>query len=779
MPENLNVLFITPKTEEITQFEGLIRDQQIPINLFPANDLATAKGTIATEKINTLVSDYHLPDGSGMEVIELAGSKPVLFIAEEGDDAIVAEAFKKGAADFITRDDDRQYLNRLPNSIEYALNLQQTHQRLEEANRKLKKFSAVVEETDNAVILTNQDGLIEWVNKAFCKMTGFLAEEFIGTRGEQFSKINEDGPSPIEHLNEVLDKKKSISYEAQRRKKDGTSFWTNTNLIPILDDDGEILQIASVSTDITDKKAREKELEQAKKRAEASEKTKEEFLANMSHEIRTPLNAILGFTELLLKTELNAAQLEHIKTIKVSGDNLLVIINDILDFSKIEAGKMELERIPFSLKELINATQAMLEPKAKEKNLKFKVAREGSFPDVLVGDPVRLSQILLNLLNNAIKFTDEGDVTLTTRQLANSHNILTLGLEIKDTGIGIAEEKLPKIFESFTQAASDTTRKYGGTGLGITIVRRLVKLIGGSINVSSTLGSGTTFLLNLPYDIHEDQSLFDGLDTSEPEALSFDGSIHILLAEDNRINQRLAMEVLNGFGFTVDLAENGAQCVEKLKTGTYNLVLMDIQMPEMDGYQATNAIRNDPDEKISKLPIIAMTAHAMQEEVRKCMDSGMNDFIVKPFDQALLYQKILKWGQGDTTGTGSEPELVSPPQATILDLDYLAHIANGNKAFMAEMIEMILTDVPIDLAEMEKHLEALDYERLHHIAHKAKSALLMTGNKEIEELIKLINKCASTETDTHKLPEYIKKLITLWYAVVPQLKEQEQALKQG
>jgi signal transduction histidine kinase len=376
-----------------------------------------------------------------------------------------------------------------------------------------------------------------------------------------------------------------------------------------------------------------------KDKSDQSRKFKEQFLANMSHEIRTPLNAVIGMTNLVMNTNLNDQQKKYINSIKKASQNLLVIINDVLDISKIEAGRMELENINFSLKETLNTLYETLHYKAEEKNISFNVILN-EHPDIVSGDPVRLAQILINVASNAIKFTDKGAVVVTYKLIKSDNNNVIVEFKIKDSGIGMNAEELGNVFDSFSQANSSTTRKYGGTGLGLTITRQLINLHNGSISVKSEVGKGSEFTITLPFEIYKgipEPQLNHPLYRTEDV-----GEIKILLVEDNIFNQIVAVDTIKNIfpAVIVDIAENGHYALEKIHSKVYDLVLMDIQMPEMDGYTATRKIREN--ESTIALPIIAMTANAIKEEVDKCFECGMNDYIAKPFEPVQLANVIMK-----------------------------------------------------------------------------------------------------------------------------------------
>lgn len=391
--------------------------------------------------------------------------------------------------------------------------------------------------------------------------------------------------------------------------------------------------------DINKREKLEKELLITQKKAQDAANIKEQFMANMSHEIRTPLNAIIGFNHRLTKTKLDNEQQEYVAAVHSSGENLLSIINDILDFSKIEAGMVNIEKIRFNLQSLLQSVCTMFFIQAKERNVDLKLHLSEKTPLLILGDPNRLTQILINLIGNALKFTHHGKVDIIVDICYEDGKNATIQFKIKDTGIGISPEKISEIFERFTQAKSDTSRKYGGTGLGLSIVKKLVELQSGTITVTSEKDEGTTFIFTIPYIIaplpEPEQK------TEQPlQALPLlKSAVKILIVEDNPLNQKLAGFMLKDFGFAFDICENGKLAVEKLKHDVYDLILMDIQMPEMDGYEATGFIR---DTLVLKLPIIAMTAHALPGEKDKCVSLGMTDYISKPIKENDLYNLIIK-----------------------------------------------------------------------------------------------------------------------------------------
>jgi len=387
--------------------------------------------------------------------------------------------------------------------------------------------------------------------------------------------------------------------------------------------------------EITKLKKITEELTRAKLHAEDAMNSKQQFLSNMSHEIRTPMNSIVGFTKILLKTSLNDLQKEYLHAIKTSGEVLIVLINDILDLAKVDSRKMVFEKRIFRLDESISTLIHLFEHIAHEKNLKLIKEYNKKIPGLLKGDSSRLHQIILNLLSNAIRFTNEGRITVSVDLLDEDDEKVTIEFSVKDTGIGIPENKIDKIFNTFEQVSASTSRIYGGTGLGLAISKQLVELQGGSISVKSELGKGSAFSFILNFEKTSDAI---EIESDSIEFVTGIKKINVLVVEDVALNQLFLKTILNDFGFEYDVADNGIIALDKLRSNSYDIILMDLMMPEMNGFEATEFIRNKMD---SKIPIIALTADVTTVDIEKCKAYGMNDYISKPIDEKLLLKKIV------------------------------------------------------------------------------------------------------------------------------------------
>jgi signal transduction histidine kinase/DNA-binding NarL/FixJ family response regulator len=459
----------------------------------------------------------------------------------------------------------------------------------------------------------------------------------------------------------------------------------------------------------------------------------EQFLANMSHEIRTPMNAILGFTNLLKRTELNPMQREYIQNIHSAGENLLMLVNDILDLSKIEAGMMHMEETRFSLRSMISSVGAMFIEKIREKDLKFNVHIDKEVPDILSGDAIKLTQVLVNLFSNAVKFTDKGEISITVHLLSLTDTEAGIRVCVKDTGIGVAPEKQAAIFERFQQAELETTRRFGGSGLGLSIVRQLIELQGGTIQLKSELGRGSEFIVEMKYKLPDLAQMYSEALAEQEEQVPLQ-KIKVLVAEDNQMNQQLVKHLMKSWSIDYAMVDTGAKAVEELKRNPYSIVLMDIQMPDMDGYTATTIIRNELN---SDVPIIAMTAHAMVGEKEKCLQLGMNDYVSKPIKETVLYNIIARHAQ-------HIPE--KPTAFPHIHLDYLHQLSGNDKDFEREILKQFIYQAPDELSQLDAFIHENDFDGIRRTAHSLKSTVGYVGlAEELHPYLECIEKDAVIE----------------------------------
>jgi PAS domain S-box-containing protein len=550
-----------------------------------------------------------------------------------------------------------------------------------------------------------------------------------------------------------------VGQEEKEVLRDGRERWVSTTKLPFLDPDGKVLGTFGISRDISGRKRAEQELERAKEAAEAANRAKSAFLATMSHEIRTPMNGILGMTALALETELTAEQRRCLDMVKASADALLGVINDILDFSKIEANRLELEAVPFDLRGTVGDTLKPLAVRAHQKGLRLSCRIAPAVPETVVGDPGRLRQVLLNLVGNAIKFTERGEVAvsvgMTNEGMTNDEGMskdearmtkgegapsalgirdssffghssfVILHFEVRDTGIGIPPEKHGLIFDPFVQADSSTTRKYGGTGLGLAISRRLVEMMGARLRLESAPGRGSTFHFTGRFPVPVDPAAREGSPLDAARTRPDNGGecrLRILLAEDHPINQELAVRLLTRDGHSVTVAGNGREALRLLGEEAFDLVLMDVEMPEMSGLETTRLIRERERGTGRRLPIIALTAHAMKGDRERCLAAGMDGYLAKP-----VRPEELRAALGGLPSQPTVPESPAPPSDAELDrAAALAH-TGGDPALLGELAAIFRGDCPRLLAALHGALAAGNAEGLRVAAHTLKGSLACLG----------------------------------------------------
>ena len=648
---------------------------------------------------------------------------------------------------------------------------------LEELSYSLKVASqyarSLIEASRDPLFTINLEGKITDMNNASVNITGISREKLIGT---DFFEYFTEPQKAKEVYQAVFAMGYVADYPLTIKDRKLTDVLFNGSVYK--DDKGNVSGVVVVARDITEQKKIETQLNEAivfaemateiaeiaKAKAEVSMitaenavKAKQQFLSNMSHEIRTPMNAIIGFTKVLLKTDLSAKQKEYLTAIKMSGDALIVLINDILDLAKVDAGKMVFEQTPFKISLSISAMLHLFETKIQEKNLKLVKIYDERIPQVLVGDPVRLHQIILNLVSNAVKFTTKGKITVSVNLMSEDDEKVTIQFSVKDTGIGIPDSKIDTIFENFQQASSGTTRLYGGTGLGLAIVKQLVEPQGGSISVVSEVNVGSTFSFILSFLKTTDEAKLEAI---AEEHLDVDNSnIKVLVVEDIPLNQLLMKTLLDDFGFERDMASNGLIAIEKLEAKEFDVILMDLQMPEMNGFEATDYIRNTMK---SNIPIIALTADVTTVDLAKCRAVGMNDYIAKPVDERVLYSKIIALTKQSILEKISVQEAVIIDEIVkkrCIDLDYLNKRTRSNPTLMLEMISLYLEQTPPLICAMRKSLQDKNWTGLHAAVHKMIPSFAIMGiSTDFENMARKIQEYAGMQQNEGSIQDMVIQL---------------------
>lgn len=501
-------------------------------------------------------------------------------------------------------------------------------------------FEVVVENAPSIIFAKNTQGEHLLINKLYEQGVGLDRKDVIGKTDFDIF------PSEVAREVSMLDQKvmkecQKFTIEEDIPGPDGKLRHYTTTKVPLLDPNGNVSGVFGVATDISDRKKLENELITAQQQAVAADMAKSEFLANMSHEIRTPMNGIIGLSDLLSKRISGKVESDFISKIQYSAKHLLGLINDLLDFSKIEAGKLDLDPQPFHLHQTLDNIHSIFKVNSDKKRIDFVYQMDRNVPDKVVGDAMRLTQVITNLLSNAVKFTKQGEITFQVEQLSNQGQTHQILFKVTDTGIGIDQRTMNLLFQPFSQADASISKTFGGTGLGLTISKRLVELMDGSIEVTSKPGEGTSFKVVLPLQEQNHEVVNEAENNASPLSTPELHNRHVLIVEDNQINQMIVEAFLSEYGASFDVAENGKIALEKLQENHYDLVLMDVQMPEMDGYEATRQIRRNP--KWSDLPVVAMTANAFDSDIADAFSSGMNGHIAKPFKEDDLLATLMEY----------------------------------------------------------------------------------------------------------------------------------------
>lgn len=628
--------------------------------------------------------------------------------------------------------------------------------RIEQYVQKGSFYKAVVEDGSDIIFVVDYNGKIHYHNASVHETLGYRAKNLIGKNFFDFIR-----PDTVDEVTRQFKQSQKRAFtenvEFQFLCKDGNFRFLEFNAINLKHKeglDGFILDCR----DIAQRKDDEAELVRL-------QKAKEQFLANMSHEIRTPINGIVGMANLLSQNPSPVERETYLSAIKHSAENLTVIINDILDLAAIESGKLKFEKIAFNLRDLLPSLISTFTYQAREKRIQVEYQIDDSLNKILLGDPVRLNQILINLVSNAVKFTHNGSIKVNGTAEREAKGTCWVKIEVEDTGVGIPQEKLNTIFESFSQADASVTRKYGGTGLGLTIVKQLVELQKGSISVSSKEHVGSTFTVRIPYAVGK------GYEMSAPKnarALkkASAAKLFVLLVEDNDINRLYAKSVLKNWNCYTETAENGMVAIEKIKNQEYDVVLMDIQMPVMDGYETTRAIRM-METPARNVPIVALTANATKADVEKCIAAGMNDYLPKPFSPDDLYRKLFQ--EMRISPKEKAKKKASAGNNKLYNLDYLRSVSGNNEDFIREMVLTFTQTIPPVLDEMKTALDGKDWERLARMAHQIKPSFTLMGLNPLRTSIVFIEENSKYTTKLDELPDVVSDFVRQCRVILPEL----------
>lgn len=624
--------------------------------------------------------------------------------------------------------------------------LASTQNQLRMKEKETRKLALVASRTDNAVVITDAGGRVEWVNDGFTRITGYTFEDMKGKRPGDVLQGPKTDPETKKYIARQLAEKKAFTAELINYRKSGEAYWLHIEVQPIHDERGEVTNFMAIESDISERKATEAILVAAKQKAEEASQAKSAFLAAMSHEIRSPMNAILGTLELLEGSNLGGELTNLIQTCRSSANWLLSVVNDILDFSKIESGMFTLHPDIFEFNALVYDLQGLFFKRAHDKGLMFLMQVDPAIPPMLRGDATRLRQILVNLLNNAVKFTEKGKVQLSVELISNRDSVVDLRFSVTDTGIGIRPEDQGKLFREFAQVESGDTRTYGGSGLGLVICKRLVELMGGQMGFESEFGRGSRFWIALPVEVWRQPVSPDGYREKAVEIQDYHQPAQILLVDDGEANRLVIETFLKRAGHRVVAAGNGQEAVRLAGKQRFDVILMDVQMPVMGGIEATRRIRQLPGPS-GQVPIIALTANALAGNQEACLEAGMNAFVTKPISNSSLLDVIGPYlpAVKDTTpseGSGGE-ELQSV--SNILDESSLASlIADTDEETALLVVGMFFVEAKPHSEKIRKGIDESDCQLLREASHALRSGAKLVGAAQLAQTLQSLEEnCAA------------------------------------
>jgi PAS domain S-box-containing protein len=664
--------------------------------------------------------------------------------------------------------------------IVYAVRITEKKEFEEKVKRSEKRYRDLFNHSQALICTHDLDGRLMSVNPAICKVLGYEEQEMLGRSIKEFVPEKHQTWFEEEYIKVIRDSTNAVSGEFCILNKDGEEIYMLYKNYR-MEEPGSDPYVIGFAQDITERIRTEKELRLTKQLTDEMARAKESFLAHMSHEIRTPMNGILGIASLLNKTQLDPQQRNYLKLIQESAGNLLVIVNDILDLEKIVAGKLQLERIPFKIVDKIATTIQSFIYRAEEKELGLIFQNSVPADMVVEGDPYRLSQVLNNILSNALKFTDAGHINIITGIRERNEEGVVIEITIQDTGIGIGKEQLRTIFEPFEQADATISRKYGGTGLGLAISKNMIEMQQGELLVESEEGKGSAFTIRLPY-LLSIEAMQDNESSQEIDYKSL-GKRKVLVAEDVELNQFLARHILESWDFEVVIAANGREALEAMEQSSFDCVLMDVQMPEMDGIEATQHIRRLPNADKAGIPIIALTANALKGDSEKYIAAGMTDYLAKPFDEARLFRVISRnllrpLAVGSATAPTAQDENVnmhhnnhnmSVENSRLYDLSMVQSVSGGDEGFIQRMVALFIETVPQNLQDLKSALQQENWEQVGKTAHKLKSTIDSMGIKSIRQEIRAVETNARQKESLQDIPSLVTNIDSVIRECIGQL----------
>ena len=661
--------------------------------------------------------------------------------------------------------------------IIYAVNITERKEFEQQLQLSEKRYRDLFNYSQALICTHDMTGRLLAINPEISHLLGYSEEEMLGRRVQDFIPKEHKAQFEKEYIQAIRNNAdNSVSGVFCVLSKGGKKIYLLYKNYRV-EEPGAEPYVIGFSQDITDRIKMEKELRFAKQSTDEVSKAKEAFLAHMSHEIRTPMSGILGIASLLRKTKLDTQQRGYLQLIQEAAGNLLVIVNDILDLEKIVAGKLQLERIAFKVVDKISLTIQSFIYKAEEKELGL-VFQNAIPPDLVVaGDPYRLSQVLNNILSNALKFTEAGHITIATGISERNDDWVVVEITISDTGIGISADRIRAIFEPFEQGDAAVSRKYGGTGLGLTICKNMIEMQNGELLVRSEEGKGSAFTIRIPYNLSKEAMQVN--ETNRVIDYKSLGHKRILVAEDVELNQYLARHILESWDFEVVIVGNGKEALDLVKKETFDCILMDVQMPEMDGIESTQHIRKLPDPVKASIPIIALTANALKGDSEKYLAAGMNDYLAKPFDEESLFLVISRT-LASYASVPAEAAVshhlslnnhtsMSPANEKLYDLSMVQSVSGGDEGFIKKMVALFIETVPQNLQELSNATDAENWDQVGKTAHKLKSTVDSMGIKSIRQEIRTVEANAKQRQSLQEVPPLVEKIASVIHECISQL----------